>query len=71
MFWRLPAEGLGVPQAVCVDPMTTRIELGSLALTAISRLPRDFPRQPARVVAFRALVENTPCPGFAWEAEEN
>ena len=37
---RLPAEGLGVPQAVCVDPMMTRMELASLALTAISRLPR-------------------------------
>ena len=68
---RLLAEGLGVPRAVCVDSMMTRMELASLVLTAISRLPRDFLKQPARVVVFRVLVENAPCPGFTWEAEEN
>ena len=67
---RLLADGLGVPHAVCVDPMMTRIELASMVLYAISRLPRDFLKQPARVVVFRALVENTPCPGFTWDAEE-
>lgn len=68
---RLLADGLGVPHAVCVDPMMTRIELASMVLFAISRLPRDFLKQPARVVVFRALVENTPCPGFTWDADKN
>ena len=58
---RLLADGLNVPQAVCVGPMMTRIELASLVLYAISRLPGDFLKQPARVVVFRALMENTPC----------
>ena len=67
---RLLAEGLNVPQAVCVDPMLTRVELASLVLYAISRLPKAFLDQPARVVVFRALVENSPCPGFTWDAAE-
>ena len=67
---RLLADGLGVPQAVCVDPMMTRMELASLVLYAISRLPKAFLRQPARVVVFRVLVENMPCPGFTWDGEE-
>ena len=65
------AERLNVPSAVCVDPMVTCVELASLMLYAISRLPKAFLDQPARVVVFRALLENTPCPGFAWNAEEN
>ena len=68
---RLLAEGLNVPQAVRVDPLVTRVELASLVLNAISRLPKAFLNHPAGVVVFRALVENTPCPGFAWDAGAN
>ena len=65
---RLLAEALNVPQAICVDPMVTRIELASLVLYTLSRLPRNFLNRPARVVVFRVLVENTPCPGFTWDS---
>ena len=64
----LLGEALNVPQAVCVDPMVTRIELAGMVLHTLSRLPRDFLNRPARVVVFRVLVENTPCPGFTWNS---
>ena len=41
------AEGLNVPQAVCVDPTVRRIKLVSLVLYAISQLPKAFLDQPA------------------------
>ena len=65
----LLAAALKVPQIICVDPAMNRRELACIVRSGISRLPGKALRRPARVIVFRVLIEEVPCPGFRWEGK--
>ena len=58
------AEAAGAPRASCVDDRMTRAELARIVLNALSHLPEKQLLLPARLVVFRILIEEVPCPGF-------
>ena len=61
---------LKVPRIICVDPMMNRRELALIVRGGISRLPDRALQRPARVIVFRVLFEQVPCPGFRRERKD-
>ena len=61
------AAALKAPQIVCVAPEVNRQELALIVRRGIARLPGPELQLSARVIVFRVLIEQAPCPGFRWE----
>ena len=64
------AAALKAPQIVCVDPEVNRRELALIVRRGIARLPGRELQRSARVIVFRVLIEQAPCPGFRWEGRD-
>ena len=64
------AAAIKVPQIVCVAPTMDRQELALIVRRGITQLPSPELQRSARVIVFRVLIEQAPCPGFRWEGKD-